>query len=140
MSLIVSLTGDIATCHQLRRKVFIEEQAVPEAEEVDGKDGEALHFLAEKDGIPIGCARILLKADAGKIGRVCVLADGRGAGVGAALIKACVDHLRTLESAKKAVLGSQCHAIPFYEGLGFTAFGPVYDDAGIDHRDMELML
>ena len=44
MSLIVSLTGDIATCHQLRRKVFIEEQAVPEAEEVDGKDGKYIQW------------------------------------------------------------------------------------------------
>ncbi len=140
MTLIVTQTLDIATCHQLRRKVFIEEQAVPEAEEVDGKDGEALHFLAEKEGLPIGCARILLKGDAGKIGRVCVLQEGRGAGVGAALIKACVDHLRDLEGMKKAVLGSQCHTIPFYEALGFTAFGPVYDDAGIDHRDMDLTL
>lgn len=140
MTMLVSETGDIATCLQLRRKVFIEEQSVPEAEEVDGLDNTAVHFLAEQDGLPIGCARILMKGDLGKIGRVCVLQTGRGKGVGAALIKACVDHLQGQKEVKKAVLGSQCHAIPFYEALGFTAFGPVYDDAGIEHRDMELTL
>ncbi len=33
-------------------------------------------------------------------------------------------------------LGAQVHALGFYEALGFEAFGPVYDDAGIPHRDM----
>jgi len=39
-----------------------------------------------------------------------------------------------------AVLGSQTHAIGFYERLGFTPFGPEYDDAGIPHRDMRRAL
>ncbi|MEO0503034.1 MAG: GNAT family N-acetyltransferase, partial [Pseudomonadota bacterium] len=37
-------------------------------------------------------------------------------------------------------LGAQTHALSFYEKLGFEAFGPVYDDAGIPHRDMERAL
>jgi len=140
MTLRVAETGDIATCQKLRRVVFIEEQGVPEAEEVDGLDSTALHFLAEHGGLPIGCARVLVKGDIGKIGRVCVLQNGRGTGVGAALIAACIERLQKQKSVKRAVLGSQIHAISFYEKLGFTPFGPVYDDAGIEHRDMELSL
>ena len=34
------------------------------------------------------------------------------------------------------VLGAQTHAIPFYENIGYQAFGPEYLDAGIPHRDM----
>jgi len=32
------------------------------------------------------------------------------------------------------------HALGFYEKLGFVAQGPVFDDAGIDHREMVLSL
>ncbi|MCP4819838.1 MAG: GNAT family N-acetyltransferase, partial [Shimia sp.] len=89
---------------------------------------------------PLGTARLLAKGDTGKIGRVCVLKEARGSGLGAALIKASVAHFETQPDIKRALLGAQCHAIGFYEALGFTAFGPVYDDAGIDHRDMERLL
>jgi ElaA protein len=63
----------------------------------------------------------------------------RGRGIGAALIRAAVEEIRARGMAR-AKLGSQVHAIPFYEGLGFVAEGPVYDDAGIPHRDMTLAL
>ena len=36
----------------------------------------------------------------------------------------------------RAKLSSQTHAIPFYEKLGFVAYGEEYPDAGIPHRDM----
>lgn len=139
MTLAVALTADLAACLALRRAVFIEEQAVPEALEVDGLDGEALHLLARLDGRPVGTARMLLKGETGKIGRVCVLPGMRGRGIGAALIGAAIEELRK-RGLREARLGSQVHAIPFYEVLGFVAEGPVYDDAGIPHRDMALTL
>ena len=139
MTLRVALTEDLPAAWALRRAVFIEEQAVPEELEVDGLDGQALHLLASLDGRPVGTARMLLKGDMGKIGRVCVLREWRGRGIGAALIRAAVAELRA-RGLREARLGSQVHAIPFYEGLGFVAEGPVYDDAGIPHRDMVLAL
>ncbi|MGR3448325.1 MAG: GNAT family N-acetyltransferase, partial [Paracoccus sp. (in: a-proteobacteria)] len=76
-------TRDLDRCRALRRKVFIEEQGVAEAEEWDGLDGQALHLLVWQDGTAIGTARILIKDGTGKIGRVCVLPEARGAGHGA---------------------------------------------------------
>ena len=140
MNWTISQTDDIATCHALRRAVFIEEQQVSEADEVDGRDGDALHVLATVDGAPMGCARILVNGDTAKIGRVCVLKPARGTGLGAAIIEACLDIARTQPGLTRAKLGAQVHALAFYERLGFTAFGPVYDDAGIDHQDMERAL
>jgi ElaA protein len=137
MTLEVGPTSDLETCLALRATVFIEEQNVPEAEERDGRDGEAHHLLARLEGRPVGCARILIKGETGKIGRVCVLREARGAGIGAALIRACLAHLRAQAGVSRAVLGSQTHALGFYEKLGFVAFGPEYMDAGIPHRDME---
>lgn len=129
-------TTDLAACLALRRTVFIEEQRVPEDREIDGLDDEAIHLLATQDGQPIGSARILLDGDTGKIGRVCVLPQARGTGLGAALIRAALDVLRVQPGIARAKLGAQTHALGFYEKLGFTAYGPVYDDAGIPHRDM----
>jgi predicted GNAT family N-acyltransferase len=140
MTLEVGLTDDLATCHALRRVVFIEEQGVPEDLEVDGRDGEALHLLARRDGRAVGAARMLVLGEMVKIGRVCVLADQRGLGVGVALIEAALDVGRGLPGVTRAKLGSQTHAIGFYEKLGFVALGEEYLDAGIPHRDMVRVL
>lgn len=136
MTLSIALTEDIATCHALRRAVFIEEQGVSVIEEVDGRDNDALHILAHKDGQAVGCARLLVHGATGKIGRVCVLAQMRGQGVGVALIEAALDCLRQIDGVTQARLGAQTHAIGFYERLGFSVTGPEYLDAGIAHRDM----
>ena len=140
MTATIAETDDLATCRRLRRIVFIDEQGVSEADEIDDRDGEAIHLLAVADGRPLGTARLLIEGDIGKIGRVCVLQEARGTGLGAALIRAAVERLRSVPGVKKAKLGAQVHALGFYERLGFAAYGPVYDDAGIDHRDMVLTL
>lgn len=140
MTLEIVETRDVALCRQLRRVVFIEEQGVSETDEVDDLDDVALHLLALMGGQAVGSARLLVQGEIGKIGRVCVLRQARGAGIGAALIKAAVARFHGIEGVKKAKLGAQVHAIGFYEGLGFQAIGPVYDDAGIAHRDMVLGL
>ncbi len=140
MTLEIVETRDIALCRHLRRVVFIEEQGVSEADEVDDLDDVALHLLALVGGQAVGSARLLVQGEVGKIGRVCVLAQARGAGIGAALIKAAVARFRGIEGVTKAKLGAQVHALGFYQGLGFEAVGPVYDDAGIDHRDMVLAI
>ena len=132
-------TDDIALCQSIRKTVFTDEQGVSTLDEVDGMDGKAIHFLSTINGKPVGTARVLIKDGSAKIGRVCVLKDARGTHQGQALIKACLDWARS-QAYPRAVLGAQITALGFYEGLGFTAYGPIYDDAGIDHRDMELML
>lgn len=140
MTVRIAQTDDIDTCLALRRQVFIEEQGVSEAEEIDGLDGTALHLLAVDGATPVGTARILIKGDTAKIGRVCVLRTARGTGLGAKLIEAALGLARAQSGVSRAVLGAQVQALGFYEKLGFAASGPVYDDAGIDHRDMERIL
>lgn len=132
--------ADHTPCHDLRRTVFMQEQGISEADEFDDLDDQAIHLLATRDGTPMGTARLLTEGSTGKIGRVCVLKEARGSGLGASLIKASLRHFETQPGITRCVLGAQCHAIGFYKTLGFTPFGPIYDDAGIDHRDMERIL
>jgi len=132
----IELTRDIAACQGLRRTVFIEEQGVSVEEEVDGLDETAIHLIAFDGDRPVGTARLLLKGTTGKIGRVCVLAEKRGTGLGAALILAALDELRQQPGLTLAYLGSQSHATGFYEKLGFVVEGEEFIDAGIPHRHM----
>ena len=132
----IETTDDVDTCRALRRTVFVEEQGISPEDEWDDLDDQAIHLLAWQGDAPVGTARILIRDRAGKIGRVCVLPEARGTGLGQQLIRAAVDVLRARPGLTHARLGAQTHAIGFYEKLGFTADGPIYDDAGIPHRDM----
>jgi predicted GNAT family N-acyltransferase len=128
---------DEAALAWVRRRVFIEEQQVPEELEWDGLDGEATHLLAEDaNGAPIGTARLL--AD-GHIGRMAVMQPWRGRGVGRSLLETLMNTAR--ERGLEAVfLHAQVEAIPFYERSGFVAEGDVFMDAGIPHRTMHRAL
>ncbi|MDX1465084.1 MAG: GNAT family N-acetyltransferase [Halomonas sp.] len=121
---------------EIRRVVFIEEQRVPIEEEWDGRDSSCRHFLAVLDGRPIGTARLLPDAH---IGRVAVLAEARGLGVGAALMRAAIEAARR-DGHPRVELAAQTHALAFYQRLGFEAVGGEFMDAGIPHRNMQLPL
>jgi ElaA protein len=136
----IEVTRDIATCRALRGVVFIEEQGVSEADEVDDLDDVAIHLLAFQDGKPVGTARLLVNGSAGKVGRVCVLREARGTGLGAALMRAAVNEFRAMPGIVKVKLGAQSHATGFYEALGFRVVGEPLMDAGIEHREMVLDL
>ncbi len=126
---------DRAALEHVRRRVFIEEQGVPEAEEWDAADPAAWHVLAlgpNRD--PVGTGRL---EATGKIGRIAVLPAFRGAGVGAAIVRHLVNHATEI-GFTKVYLHSQAAATGFYERLGFRAVGPVFDEVGIPHVRMNL--
>ncbi len=133
-------TSDLAACHALRREVFIVEQGVAEADEMDDLDEQAVHVLATVNGFPVGTTRLLQVGTTGKIGRICVVISQRGTGLGAALVRDGIERIIAKGGMNRIMLGAQEHAIGFYEKLGFTICGPTYDDAGIPHRDMEMLL
>lgn len=140
MTRSIEVTRDLDACFALRRTVFIEEQNVPEAEEWDDLDASATHILMREGARPVGTARLIVQGSIGKIGRVCLLADQRGTGAGADLMRFAIDQLRARGDLSVLKLGAQSYAIGFYEKLGFSLDGPEYDDAGIPHRDMKMSL
>ena len=120
----------------IRYEVFVEEQNVPEELEIDSLDGEAKHVLAFIDGVPIGTGRILID---GHIGRVAVLKNYRGHGIGKLIMKELIKWAHDL-SLEKVWLSSQWHAHSFYLDLGFVCVGEIYKEAGIDHIKMYRVL
>jgi len=136
---IVDTDAGFDHCRAIRMKVFVEEQAVPADLEMDDLDADATHILATVDGKPAGTARMVDRGTSVKIGRVAVVKEYRGGGVGRMIMDFAIDEARR-RGYTEAVLSSQTYVIPFYERLGFVAEGPEYDDAGIPHRMMRLPL
>jgi len=118
----------------LRRRVFIQEQNVPEEMEWDEHDADATHFLAaEKSGQTIGCARLLPN---GHLGRMAVAVAWRNQGVGRSLLQAA-----QRESRKRGLntmhISAQKQAAGFYLRHGFVIVGDDYMEAGIAHVAMQ---
>ena len=126
-----------ARAEPVRFAVFVAEQGVPAELEIDPFDQLALHALAvATDGAVLGTGRLLPD---GHIGRMAVLREARGRGVGGALLRALIEAARA-RGDREVALSAQTHAIPFYERFGFVAEGGEYDDAGIPHRRMRRSL
>lgn len=121
----------------VREAVFMREQGVPEELEWDGLDQHCVHLLAETgQGEAIGTVRLL--AD-GHIGRMAVLREWRGKGVGTALLQRITEIAKD-SGLERVMLNAQTAALGFYERAGFTASGNEFMDAGIPHYHMERAL
>lgn len=122
---------------RLRAEVFVLEQQVPIAIELDAHDAAALHAVARTGGELIGTARLVITGASGKLGRMAVRKPYRGRGVGRRLVAFLVALARERGLAR-LTLHAQLQAVPFYEKMGFTASGEVFDEAGIPHRTMNM--
>ena len=121
----------------IRFVVFVDEQRVPAALELDEWDARSLHAVArDADGRALGTGRLLPDAH---IGRMAVLRAARGRGVGAALLTVLVDAARA-RGEREVALSAQVHAVPFYRRAGFVEYGDVYLDADIPHVMMRRAL
>ena len=125
-----------AEASRIRFKVFVEEQGVPREIELDAIDPQCIHALAFEDGRPVGTGRLLPD---GHIGRMAVLEEWRGRGVGSGILESLIRKARERGEAE-VVLSAQVHAVPFYKRHGFKAMGEIYEEAGIPHRTMRLPL
>jgi predicted GNAT family N-acyltransferase len=122
-----------AAIRSVREAVFVQELGIPLTLEIDGNDPECVHVLAYTEARqPIGTGRL---KPSGQIGRLAVLSPWRGRGVGRALLTALLDAAQAA-GHREVVLSAQLHAAGFYEKLGFTAEGDVYEEAGIPHQRM----
>ncbi len=126
--------------YSIRKRVFIDEQGVPESMEIDDFDPIAQHALAYLGDDCIATARLIaLSEQEGQIGRMAVLPANRRQGIGGQLLSALLGSSKT-HGFTQLKLHAQLSAIPFYAQFGFIAQGDIYDEAGIAHRDMILFI
>jgi ElaA protein len=128
---------------EIRRRVFADEQDVPELSVSDADDVRSIIALGSLAGPrgerwPVATGRLTppaLASDPALIAWVATVPEARGRGAGAAVMRfllAAADRAGTREVA----LAAQYPAEHFYERLGFIQAGPIYDVRGIPHRRM----
>ena len=129
---VASWERDADALRRVRHEVFVIEQNVAPDLEWDGEDASCRHAVALIDGRCVGTGRL---SPGGKIGRMAVLREARGLGVGSAILGRLVD--MALDAGMDRVyLHAQVHALDFYARHGFVAEGPEFDEADIPHRLM----
>jgi len=121
---------------EIRKEVFIIEQKVPEYLEWDGLDSKAEHVLAKIENNSVGTGRIFSD---GHIGRIAVIKSYRRQGIGKMIINYLIE-IAKKKGRNEVWLSAQCKAIEFYKKLGFSEFGEIFKDAGIDHIKMKKYL
>lgn len=132
----IARPDELPTCLALRHEVFVVEQQIDPALEVDGLDPACVHAIAfDASGQPVGAARLRIVGQDGKAERVAVLASARGTGVGRALMD-MLEHEARRRGLHRVVLNAQDTAIPFYDRLGYRRIGEMFEEAGIPHLKM----
>lgn len=144
----VDTEKDMEAILELRKEVFVEEQGVPIKEEIDVFDDvnhkKSMHIIVTDKGQVVGTLRVINRTDYAKIGRVAVKKEFRGKGIGKKMVDFAIDeclkeNLFNVRN-KYFYLESQVDAIPFYQKLGFNAYGEEFDDCGIPHRKMQYLV
>jgi len=130
--IITDYPAYVEDIRSIRTQVFVVEQSVPVELEHDEHDETALHVLVFTEGSAVATGRIL---EDGHIGRIAVLRNQRGKGVGNIVMQALLQQAKKMK-LNKVWLSSQCHAHQFYTNLGFVCVGGKYQEAGIDHVKM----
>ena len=138
--------GEVATAADwpevvaLRTRVFVEEQRVPPEVEQDAADATAVHVVSrDPSGRLLATGRLLERDGRAVVGRMAVDSAVRGRGHGAAVLAEL--HRQALARGLTEVeLHAQVTARGFYERAGYTAVGGEYEEAGIVHVTMRLLL
>ncbi|WP_022836113.1 GNAT family N-acetyltransferase [Salisaeta longa] len=123
----------------VRRRVFIEAQDCPPAEEWDGHDAASRHLVGVQDGAVIATARWRSvphhEQIVAKLERFAVLPAHRGHGYGRALVQATLDDARAAGFGT-FLLHAQAHLEAFYASFGFRPTGRRFTEVGIPHVEM----
>jgi predicted GNAT family N-acyltransferase len=116
----------------IRFQVFVHEQGIDPAVEIDQLDALSLHCVAFLHGHPVGTGRLLPD---GHIGRMAVLEPYRRYGVGGLILERLALEAKT-HGHMRVALSAQLYVEAFYQRHGFIRDGDVFMLEGIEHISM----
>lgn len=124
----------------VRLDVFVHEQGVPLALEIDGKDEQSVHWIATSNDRVCGTVRLRpMHEKQVKLERLAVRSEARRQGIARALIVEAERYAQQV-GATEIVLHAQVQALPLYEQLGYEIASPLFLEAGIEHRTMKKII
>lgn len=123
----------------IRKIVFEDEQGfIDEFDEIDEND-KTKHVVLYKDSVPIATCRFFKVNDEYKIGRIAVVKEYRGQGIGRIIVSCAEEKVYEL-GGRELCLSSQVRVQGFYEKLGYVAEGEIYMDQMCPHIKMKKKL
>ncbi len=131
-------TEELHDLLQLRSEVFVVEQDCV-YQDIDGKDGKALHILGYEGEKLVAYSRCFapdIYFTEAAIGRVVVDAAFRDKGYGHKILDAAIDAILEKYNTSKIKLSAQTYLIDFYTSHGFIKTGKEYLEDGIPHIAM----
>jgi predicted GNAT family N-acyltransferase len=130
------LSGIYDDSLQIRKKVFIEEQGIPPELEYDDQDGQAEHFVAYLNDVPVSTARVISgEGSTVVLGRVAAIKEYRHKGITRKVIERIEEFEKEI-GCSEIQLHAQSSAILFYQKMGYVGFGEPFEEAGIEHLSM----
>lgn len=124
---------------KVRQEVFVIEQKCFYLD-TDNVDQLSYHVVGQDDaGDVIAYARLIpagVNYKEVSMGRVLVVRQARGKGLGRSLTQRCLDEANRLWGASPVRLSAQAYLVKFYQDFGFHTVGEEYLDAGIPHIEM----
>ncbi len=123
----------------IRITVFVDEQGF--VDEVDATDSVATHLLMFDGEKAVATCRIFESEEKNRyiLGRLCVLRDYRGRGLGSEMV-AAAERAAAKLGGRTLALHSQYHAKDFYARLGYREAGDLEYEQGQPHIWMEKKL
>ncbi len=114
----------------IRHRVFVEEQGIPEELDRDGLDADARHVLLFAAGQPVATGRFVLaagsdgEASEAILARIAVLPSHRGGGLGRRVV-ALLEAIAREAGARQATLHPHHYLEAFYASMGYRTVGGV---------------
>ena len=126
---------EIEAALDLRQRVFCGEQGVSASADRDGRDGEATHLVALREGEVVGTCRLLFRGRVARLGRLVVAPELRRNGLGERILDAAAAVSRDA-GATSIELHAQTYARELYERGGYDEYGDEFVEEGITHVAM----
>ncbi|MDO5397957.1 MAG: GNAT family N-acetyltransferase [bacterium] len=126
---------------KIRYEVFVNEQGFDASADIDGTDAECDHIIIYVDDVPAACCRYFRYGGDSVyiIGRVAVIEDFRGIGLGEMLMDAAEDVIRS-RGAEKIIVHAQLRVKGFYKKCRYKEIGEPFLEEGVKHITMEKRL
>ena len=136
---LVQTPAELAGAFAVRMRVFVGEQGIAAARELDEADtaDDTVHAVAVQNGSVIATGRLLPDVDrkGPHIGRMAVERQRRRDGIGGRVLEFLEEQGRAL-GFRQITLHAQEYVKPFYARHGYREVGEPFLEEGIPHREM----
>ena len=126
----IGLNDDII---KIRTSVFINEQGFKD--EFDNIDKTCTHIVLYDNEKPIATCRYFKEGENYHIGRVAIIKEYRGQGIGNYIMQIAENEILQIDG-KAIEVSAQVRVSEFYQKLGYNKVGDIYFDEYLEHVRM----